>query len=1739
VQGNFYPNPNNSCTFDVGPGSTPAFGQTFPDVLFNAPASAVPHDISTVNVNTRPFTDLTVDVNGNYNGQIVAQGAGLQAGAGTLLSFYSALTGNFVVKQAGDVTFTILHDDGYVLGVGNGATRVNGDLEGSLPATTPFNNYGVVAGWNQAVGSQPGTATVHFPAPGTYPYELDYTECGGGPLFLVLETAQFIAQTNPLSVYVGYADGLRPGGSIFPFPWQGSPNVIFEGNGCCDNGAIRFDNSGSVPINFDQVTVDIGPFHYDIWPRNVSLAPGQILILSGTGGDNFDTSDTPITCSPTGYIPAIHVTSGGTTTTFKDSTQILNTGGIDQAVCGGGNESHAWTRIGGGGTTINTPLPPGASLNLTPFSVPGAIQGQSLSLTVSALDSVGNPVPNLPVSLQVFGANAHALSGTTGLNGLVTFSYVGLSPGADSVQANAFISGLREISNQGAVKWSAPGGGGSAPAPAITSLSPADGSVVTKPVAITATIAPPAGQTITSWRVFYQALDPGPQVVIASGSGAPPANLATFDPTVLPNDTYGITVEATASNGGVQDVTTTVIVLGTLKSGRYVTTYQDLSVPVGGFQMTVRRTYDSIDKTAGDFGGGWKVDVTNFRVAPNHVLGLSGWTQYNKSCVLGLCFTAFKNSAPRYVTVTFPDQHTEVFDFTPDGGTNLFWECKPQFTADASQGTTSTLEPLDDTACSYTGDGNLYGSNGPYNPHRFKLTTRDGRVLVLDATHGLISETDAFGNSVTVSANGVTSTLGPASSPTPGPSITYQRDGQGRITDVVGPLPAQHLHYAYFASGPNELQTFTDANGNVTTFNYDPNTGNLAGAVGPNSTALQTLHYDSAGRLVSIQNGSQPPTTVSTAAGAQQQTVLDPNGKLTTVLTYDDRGDIVERDDSFNGKTQRTTFTYDSVGRVTSIADPLQHSVSITYDESATAANGNLLSVTANGRTWALENYNSFGEPGLIRQPDGTVLATITYDAHTGAVTAEQATGEAPTTFTYYPDGQLKTVTDPSGRVTSYTYDANGNPATISDTQHVIHTVFDGAGDLRSVTDQAGNPTSFDYYPDGSLKSVTDGNQHQWQYFYDGLLQLTQAEDPRGKSVFYQYDSVGNLTQRTDRNGAITAFGYDVDGNLTRTSAPNNDVSNYTYDPAGRLIEADNASSHIDRTFDDADRLTSETSCANTGASTTSCSAAPIGNQPTVTLSYTYFDDDQLKSVSSSDPAVPGIHYGYDSLGRLASIQYGSQSPFALTYDGLGRLHSVARPNGIADTYSYNASGDLTARDSVLNGTTVARFDYTIDPFTGQRTSLTDNSGTHNYRYYDNGWLKTATHPSGSGLANESYTYDAAGNRSSGSTASTYDSADRLVSDGTFNYTYDAEGNLAAKTPVGGGNGTKYSWNSLHELVGITYPDGTTSSYRYDPFTRRVAAVDKGTETRFLNDGLKVAADYNVQNQVQSSYLSSLESVSGGQARYYLLDAVGSVRTLTDSAGTVTTTYSYDSFGQPSSPTAPSAPESFDGYRYDATSGLYYAGARYYDPAAGRFLNEDPISHVNPYPMASNDPVNLMDVNGMDAAAEYGEILSDESDAAQCEAGFVGAVAGPALDAAGAALTGDPVTAAEVAGAIGAGVAENSAQCGAIAASKVKYRRPAYTKKWRNELYNRNVEKATGRVRDAKTGRFIGRNSDWHVGHRPGYEHQYHVPSAQARNLTGDEWYKETHDYSHYRPELPSSNMSHATELSADEYIGP
>src|SRR5258708_26217847 len=109
--------------------------------------------------------------------------------------------------------------------------------------------------------------------------------------------------------------------------------------------------------------------------------------------------------------------------------------------------------------------------------------------------------------------------------------------------------------------------------------------------------------------------------------------------------------------------------------------------------MQVRRTYDSFDKQVGDFGVGWRVSLSNFRVSTNRTLGAGGWTQYNTQCGLGLCLTAFRSSAPHFVTVVFPDQHTEVFDFSAAGSPNIFFLASPLYTPPRRLRTPATPSP--------------------------------------------------------------------------------------------------------------------------------------------------------------------------------------------------------------------------------------------------------------------------------------------------------------------------------------------------------------------------------------------------------------------------------------------------------------------------------------------------------------------------------------------------------------------------------------------------------------------------------------------------------------------------------------------------------------------------------------------------------------------------------------------------------------------------------------------------------------------------------------------------------------------------------------------------------------------------------------------------------------------------------------------------------------------------------------
>ena len=312
------------------------------------------------------------------------------------------------------------------------------------------------------------------------------------------------------------------------------------------------------------------------------------------------------------------------------------------------------------------------------------------------------------------------------------------------------------------------GGGGELSHPSIGATAPADGTVITVPTNVAAEITPADGFTVASWSIAIRPVGGTSDTVLATDdvSGSDPVTAtAVVDPTVLPNGTYLLSVTAVSSDGGTQTSTTSVIVDGNLKLGRYVTTYQDLSVGLAGLPIEVRRTYDSFDKTLGDFGIGWNVELANFRVQVNRPLGYGGWVQETFGCRFIFCQTRYHSTTPHIVTVVWPDGRQEIFDLTPANGSTFFAPLtEARFTGRAR--TTSTLQADGDISLSYFGDGNLYGggfgSGGIYDPQRFRLTAKDGTVYVLDRTSGLVSATNRNGDTLTVTPNGITSSRGPS-----------------------------------------------------------------------------------------------------------------------------------------------------------------------------------------------------------------------------------------------------------------------------------------------------------------------------------------------------------------------------------------------------------------------------------------------------------------------------------------------------------------------------------------------------------------------------------------------------------------------------------------------------------------------------------------------------------------------------------------------------------------------------------------------------------------------------------------------------------------------------------------------------------------------------------------------------------------------------------------------------------------
>lgn len=241
----------------------------------------------------------------------------------------------------------------------------------------------------------------------------------------------------------------------------------------------------------------------------------------------------------------------------------------------------------------------------------------------------------------------------------------------------------------------------------------------------------------------------------------------------------------------------------------------------------------------------------------------------------------------------------------------------------------------------------------------------------------------------------------------------------------------------------------------------------------------------------------------------------------------------------------------------------------------------------------------------------------------------------------------------------------------------------------------------------------------------------------------------------------------------------------------------------------------------------------------------------------------------------------------------------------------------------------------------------------------------------------ESYTYDSVGNRLSslGVSPYTYNTSNELMSTPTVSYTYDDNGSVLTKS-----DGTQYTWDYENELTQVVLPGtGGTVNLKYDPFGRRIqkSFTQSGTTTTtdYLYDDSDLIEEIDSSGTVIARYTQGpridepLAELRSGTTSFYEADGLHSTTSLSNSTGALANTYAYDSYGRLTASTGTvTNPLTYTGRDFDSETAIYYYRARYYEPATGRFISEDPIRFkggIDFYSYALSSPTNLTDPMGL------------------------------------------------------------------------------------------------------------------------------------------------------------------------------
>ena len=498
-----------------------------------------------------------------------------------------------------------------------------------------------------------------------------------------------------------------------------------------------------------------------------------------------------------------------------------------------------------------------------------------------------------------------------------------------------------------------------------------------------------------------------------------------------------------------------------------------------------------------------------------------------------------------------------------------------------------------------------------------------------------------------------------------------------------------------------------------------------------------------------------------------------------------------------------------------------------------------------------------------------------------------------------------------------------------------------------------------------------------------------------GKITAYGYDAAGQLVQQTEYGQStdkgrlknrpetwhIHHFKRNILGQLiekqSRKVSGRNGQSKdegisrtrFEYDPVtGNLTKARNQHSSVELAYDELDRLIGETTVHNGQSATVGYRYDPLGNRIRTILpdgrhiDYLYYGSGHLHQISLDGEVVSDIER--DKLHREIQRTQGSISSL-YDYDPMGRLKSQRT--------IQNGTQTLHGKQNPLAGGAVNRR-YAYDKAGNLIQSADQRSGVLNYVYDKIGRIQEARN-SQTGRS-ETFAFDPAHNILSDKIAegkgkgSNISSGNRLESYNGIEYTYDALGNLIYRQLPDGEN-QYYQYDLENQLVRaeIKKPAGNTEiwTYAYDPFGRRLSKERQDKlawtstdpkRTHFVWDGTRLLQEYTYKGSYtyiytdQDSYEPLAQIFDNAKdskqyLAYFHNDQISIPREMTDIHGNLLWYGEYTAWGRLKKDERvyknAHQPFRLQNQYFDEETGLHYNLMRYYEPEAGRFVNQDPI----------------------------------------------------------------------------------------------------------------------------------------------------------------------------------------------------